>query len=524
MLNFRIEIGLILIMLGLGLSSQAQHYNYPLDRYSRFFLLQNDTIHHGSFQGQMQSRYHVDTLKGFEPKVRYTKASQKLYDQHLIELHTKDLNASMDLLLHFEVGRESWEDNEYQDTTRMSRNMRGFIIRADIGNKISVSSSFREFQSYVPWYLFQYSQATEVMPGSGRVKAFNATGLDHNIAQGYVSYRPWEVLNLQFGTQRNFIGSGHRSLLLSDQGYAYPQIKASLYLMEGRLRYHVVHAWLQTLDRLPNGITPESLFIRKGGGFKYLEFAASDALSIGLFEGVVWNRFIPFEGNEAGNPLMYSPLIGTALASLGLADLQDNVVIGLDVSARVKPGLLLYGQYMLDAEDRDGFQLGLQSIDFGVDGLGVRLEYNSVAPFSYTNGSVRQGYNHFSEALSHPMGAGFDEVRASALYFKKRWFADISYVHATQLLDGLDSMGVLTTPGGNIFSRADISTREDLERYTATLDQVDVRVGRMFNPKSNFNAYLGYLYRDRRGAGERQGQSLLTFGIEMSLFNRNEDF
>ncbi len=163
-------------------------------------------------------------------------------------------------------------------------------------------------------------------------------------------------------------------------------------------------------------------------------------------------------------------------------------------------------------------------MDLGLEGLDIRLEYNSVAPFTYSGRPVRQGYHHFGEPLAHAMGAGFDELSMGLMYFYKRWFADLAYVMADQLRDRPDIEGETCNTGGELFNPTDCRLSGDLEDYTAHLEQFDARLGYFFNPKSNFNAYLSWRYRDRKGAGIYEGQSLLGFGIEMSLFDRYEDF
>ncbi len=95
---------------------------------------------------------------------------------------------------------------------------------------------------------------------------------------------------------------------------------------------------------------------------------------------------------------------------------------------------------------------------------------------------------------------------------------------AEQLVDRADIEGVTCATGGSLFNDQDCTITEGLSDYTANLDQIDLRLGYLFNPKSNFNAYLSWRYRDRNGAGIEEGHSLLSFGIEMSLFDRYEDF
>jgi hypothetical protein len=153
----------------------------------------------------------------------------------------------------------------------------------------------------------------------------------------------------------------------------------------------------------------------------------------------------------------------------------------------------------------------------------LRAEYNSVSAFAYTNEIVRQNYSHFAQPIAHPMGAGFDEFNAGLTYFYKRWFVNANYVGADQLIDPRNDEEACTA-GGDIFSTLACEENEDISAYEARLEQVDLRLGRLFNPNSNFNAYVGWLFRERKGASPQQLQSMVTFGIEMSLYNRYEDF
>ena len=55
-------------------------------------------------------------------------------------------------------------------------NARGFWIKGDLGRTISFQTTFYENQGILPRYLYLYSQTTGVVPGQGRIKAFNEMG------------------------------------------------------------------------------------------------------------------------------------------------------------------------------------------------------------------------------------------------------------------------------------------------------------------------------------------------------------
>src|SRR5690606_40931559 len=50
----------------------------------------------------------------------------------------------------------------------------------------------------------------------GYWKEYRVTGQDYFTARGYVTFNALNVVDFQFGHDRNFIGNGHRSLFLSD--------------------------------------------------------------------------------------------------------------------------------------------------------------------------------------------------------------------------------------------------------------------------------------------------------------------
>lgn len=512
----------LFLVLSCSLQVQAQqHYNYPLNRYSQFFLEREDSTVSSGIQGLPESWLALDSVWGFTKETTYGEFQYRLKNAHLIEVEKEDFNAYIDLLLHFDVGFEWQDESQYSDTSLHSRNLRGFRIVGDIGDKVSFETSFREIQTRAPFYLFDYVVQSDVMPGTGRVKRLG-NELDHNIAEGYISYSPLDRLNIQFGSQKNFIGSGYRSLLLSDHAYTYPQLKIGSRWWEGRIHYQVIHAWIQTLERLPIGDTPESLFRPKGANFYYLSIEPWDKVRIGLFEGVVWSRFDEEEGTLPMDGRSYIPIIGVNTALMGL-DGEGNSLVGLDLAFRALSDVELYGQLIWDQEGRDGQQLGVKTLGLIDRGLRIQVEYNRSSPFTYANNPVDLNYAHFGQPLAHPMGAGFEEAFLGLTYFRKRWFMDAKYVHATQLVDLIPVDGPFLNVGSDIFQSDEFGV-DDPEGNDIQLDHVEVRIGYFFNPRSNFNAYLGWKGRTRTGRGFDQEMSFTHFGIEMSLFQTYEDF
>jgi len=506
---------LLFIFTFFSASLSAQHFNYPLNAYSKYFLEQGDSSLLSSLQALPESWYQLDSVWGYRSELHYTKPGNTLNYDHLMSLDKEGLQVYVDLLLNFELGKELRDNSAYTDTSLLYRNLRGFSVKGNIGKKISFNTTFREIQSSFPRYLHLYASETLIVPGTGRIKPFSGTAFDHNIAEGYVSFMPVEQLNIQFGSQKNFIGSGYRSLLLSDNTFTYPQLKITASFLKGKLRYQMIHAWLQTLERLPNGDSPESLYKPKGGSFKYLEIRPIDALSIGFFEGIIWRRFDAKEGTLKFPTAAYNPVIGiNSLVHDGNEDAHS--MIGIDLTLRLIKGLRLYGQYAKDGEKRDAYQVGLRSVDLLLKGLSLSLEQNIAADATYASADPLMAYTHFGQALAHPMGSGFQETHIGIMYFHRRlFFNGRGTLAKTKALTGGDYAGDQLFTGLPAHGY-DLKERE--------LMQSDVRLGYFFNPKSNFNVYIGWLGRQEDFGDSKQVYNMISFGIDMSLFNTYEDF
>jgi hypothetical protein len=494
----------------------GQYYNYPINSYSQYFLEQGDSTLNGSFRSLPESWHELKGVRGYTDETYYSELGEKLFNDHLISLEKDDFQVYIDLLLHFEVGREFSDTTSYSDTTLLYRNMRGFSVKGNIGKKVSFETTFREIQSTLPRYLYDYTEQSGVVPGQGRTKPFANGAFDHNIAEGYVSYEAAEWLNIQFGSQRNFIGSGRRSLLLSDNAFTYPQVKLNSRFLDGRLRYHVIQAWLQTLDRLPRGDSPESLFAPKSGSFKYLEFQPIDEVSIGLFEGFIWDGFDALEGTKSPPLEAYLPIIGLNSVLDGLTGEDSNGLIGFDVVVKPIQGIKVFGQYAADGKDQNGYQLGARTNSLLLEGLSINLEYNSTTASAYGASNPALAYTHYNQPLAHPMGSGFSETRLDLLYFYKRLFLDASIVNAQT-----SSKSDLGYTGDQLFTALEENGFDLKER---DLFHIDARIGYFFNPKSNFNAYLGWMYRTENRGTIDDRFNMFKFGIEMSLMNTYEDF
>ena len=96
---------------------------------------------------------------------------------------------------------------------------KGVRLDINLNNKVFISSSFYENLSNFPNYINQYIDSLTVVPGMGKARyVFN--NIEYSLPLGYIGYKATEIFYFELGNDKNFIGNGHRSLLLSDVAYS----------------------------------------------------------------------------------------------------------------------------------------------------------------------------------------------------------------------------------------------------------------------------------------------------------------
>ena len=246
----------------------------------------------------------INDFSCFKPQIvlqsKQTKDKSKSYisrklknESFIIVNDTADkFYLTIDPLFNLEAGAD------FADTTheKLYRNTRGFLIRGDIGEKISFESSFYENQATYAKYIDEYIASTNnlfpqtnnsnynyaVIPGQGRSKTFRKNGYDYAMASGYISYSPNKIFNFQIGNGKHFVGDGYRSLLLSDNAFNYPY--ARITTTYKNIQY--TNLYTSFMNLTDGGVkTPantERLFQKKVGSFQLLSFNLFNHLQLGL--------------------------------------------------------------------------------------------------------------------------------------------------------------------------------------------------------------------------------------------------
>lgn len=493
---------------------QAQDFYLPVNaaalmRMERAGLTRQPAVHAG-FKPMLAASGDFSNVPGIgaDTTPYYYKITEKIFSDHLVEFNRPNFKFYADFLFDFGYGRE--EVDTYREEKTLYTNTRGFSIGGEIGERVYFYSDFYENQSRLPSYLDVFVDSLDVIPGSGRVKEFKGDAYDFSMASAYVGVKAASWLDLHFGHFKQFVGHGHRSLLLSDNAFNYPFFSYMLNFFEGKLTYRYSLASLQNLERLPIGDTPESIFKRKVLATNYVSFKPNQNWELGLFQGAIHRTFSDSSGStgfpwQALNPI---PVISPGVE--GFDNQNRNYVLGLNLAWRPMNLLKVYGQAMIDNPDetRFGYQVGariqgwLEAIDFG-------LEYNEVRASSYSDPNRLQSYTHYNQPLAHPLGAGFKEWRLSAVYYKNRIYAHYQLIRAALDVDGRNPLA--DNPGAISYSAQSVFNQ-------------DLQVAYIFNPSQNFQIYAGYQDRTLQDAVKDQRNGFWYVGMRTQIANIYRDF
>lgn len=519
---------LLIVLCGVHFSSFGQQKLIPLNRFStqeveRATLRDSISSVHLAAKPFLESKLKLNAIVGFakdDTLKTYYNLTNTLLKQHLIVVKGDDYFIAVDPIFDLAFGKDFADTSGYKDTINPFNSTRGFQVIGDLGKKFSFLTSFYETQTYLPLYQKEFFDSTGVAPGFGRTKAYRAVGYDFAMAYGIVSYTPKDWVNIQFGHGKNFIGHGYRSLLLSDAAFNYPYIKTTLSFFNNKLQYSAMYASLQTMQRLPLGEVPEALFKRKGGSFNYLSWLPHERIEVGLFEGIIWQRYDNEIGTVAQPYGAYIPVIGVNTAINGF-NAKQNVLVGANLRVKATEQSYIYGQVALDNPEKQsvGYQIGGKYFDLFIPRLDLQVEWNSLGAYMYASEFPLQNYVHINQPLGHPTGAATDELIVIGNY---RWRRIIAQVKYNQIQHN-------TGPQGNWKSNpmADVSQTAEFPNHY--IQQFDISAGVYVNPKWNFQILLGYINRLDQTKYQyvddiERRTSFLYITLRTNLINKYNDF
>jgi hypothetical protein len=347
------------------------------------------------------------------------------------------------------------KDNKSTDGTSYV-NTRGVQVEGTIDQRLGFYAFLADNQQGVPQYVRNRVERDTIVPHEGYFKPYKAAVLGQNnqydffSARGYITYAATKHINVQLGHDRNFIGNGYRSLILSD--YSAPYFFLKLNTRVWKFNYQNLFAELAAQKRNADQVYPKKYL-----ALHHLSLDVTDNFNIGVFESVVAgsasNRF----ELQYLNPIIFYRAIEQNVGS------PDNATLGLDFKWNILHTAQLYGQVVLDEfklseirarngwwSNKQAVQVGAKYIDVaGIRNLDLQAEVNYIRPYTYQHVSYYTAYTNYQQPLAHPMGANLTEVLGVLSYQPlPRLNLVAKAIYTEQGLDyGYDAAGNVITTG-----------------------------------------------------------------------------
>tara|TARA_Y100001968_G_C19431326_1_gene757193 strand:+ start:568 stop:2133 length:1566 start_codon:yes stop_codon:yes gene_type:complete len=452
---------------------------------------------------------------------------RKWNNEHFLQVENDDYSLIVNPIINLEIGKEIHSKNILWTNTR------GIMADGKLGEKFSYYSSFLENQSVFPRYIRNniLSESAWIVPGQGESHWTNNSIFDYAIASGHFTWEMSKYSKMQFGTGKNFIGDGYRSLILSDNAFNYPYLK--IQTTAGIFQY--TNLYMEHLDLIANP-SEEFTYDKKYMTLHHLSANVTDRLNVGIFESVIWrnNRNPEISGFDISylNPIIFLRPVEFSLNS------SDNVLMGLNYKFKTTNNSHLYGQFVLDEfslpnlngnhfwGNKYSYQIGGKYFDLlGVENLVIQLENNFARPYTYSHSNTSQNYGHYYQSLAHPLGANFNELLFFVDYKYKKWEAHLQIMKA---IYGGKIKNNPTSFGNDIFiSNSERPSDYGIEMYQGNKTDLSfnkLTISYLFNRKTNLKIQVGYIYRILVDDYVADNTSLFFFALKSDLFNRYYDF
>jgi hypothetical protein len=456
-------------------------------------------------------------------------AYRKLFNEHLVDVKSQNGTFYADFLPDMTVGKDfGTKDRTVFLTTY------GLQIGGSVGDKFAYNVggylSWGKFPSYQGYYINQ----TGIIPGQAYNKWEGSGTKQWAYITANVSYTPVKYLNISAGRDKTFIGDGYRSMLLSDYSSPAPFFKLTGTL--GDVRYMAM--WSLMNDPQNSRINDNLYNRKKWGMFHYLDWNATNRLSVGFFEGVIAGNEDD-AGHKRGfdftyiNPFIFLRPVEASNGS------PDNVIIGGNIKYKLTNMITAYAQFSLDefegknffsgkgsSRNKYGWQFGVKGADlFGVKSLNYLVETNGSRPYTYSERNVVAGvrssivsYSNNQEPLAHPWGANFYEFVGILNYSYKRFdfMGELDYGRY-----GLDQNGInygkdIFQNYNNIPNQFGNSVGQGLKTDMIFFEG---KVAYLLNPKYNLRIELGGTLRNEKNSDFKDNTAMITFGVRSSFRN-----
>ncbi|ATL46241.1 hypothetical protein COR50_03125 [Chitinophaga caeni] len=450
---------------------------------------------------------------------------RKAFQEHLLEYNHEDYSFYADFLPDFQVGYSNRNSTTWLNT-------RGVEVGGRLGKNFYFRSEFYENQGKFPGYLDDFGRTEKILPAQGELRDYaDGKAFDYAYASALLSYKAAKFLDLELGYDRNFIGDGYRSMLLSDNQFNYPFFKVIATV--GKIQYTTM--WAQFIDMKYPKASYDNGYRKKWGIFNYLDWNVSKKISLGLFASVIWQ-----DSDSTGkrgfdwsylNPIVFLRPVEFSVGS------PDNALMGLNAKYAISKNSTLYGQFMLDEfklkeitsgngwwANKYGGQLGFRSNNiFKVPNLNILTEVNAARPYLYSQRTTLNNYGHYNQSLAHPLGANFVEWVNIADYQYKRWFLRGEIMYANY---GLDTAGINF---GKDINKSYNTRAEDYgnkigQGLNTNLLYVQGTIAFLMNPKNNLRLEVSAATRRESNDTWKKNETFFSIGLRSSFRMFNYDF
>lgn len=507
-------------LLIIALQTIAQQNTQLLHSYFKDQLFNNgrtEVYVGSSFLPVLESEYNLNAIIRDSSK-QYYDFTEVLFKKHLLEAKGENFKLTVSPIFDLAMGKD------FKDTsqTTLFQNTRGLFIEGDLFKNFSFMTSVYENQSRSNQYETSYYSSlgelypqganyitqNAVIPGAGRTKPFKDGGFDYAYAIGNFVYRPYRTIAFIAGNSAQFIGDGHRSVLLSDNSVSAPFFRID-YKISNKWEFNYLRTKLFNLMRRPASTTVEAYYETKGYSVNYLTYKPIDRFSISLFEGIIWSKGDSITSTHV-HPLFYNPI--PFVSGLILNNNEINSMYGLNLSYALQTNHRFYGQIGFSNLElkNSAFQVGYRGYNyFGLKDFMLQLEYNNVAENTYNSPVSRLNYSAYNLPMAHVKGNAFQEILLRSNYSYKRMYLDVKANYF--LLNNYNSVSLLPV-------------NKQLQKSDGSILLTQLEFGYRFNKLMNFSIFGTWLFRNEQSDFIDLTTSQFTIGLRTGLINHYNDF
>jgi hypothetical protein len=405
----------------------------------------------------------------------------------------------------------------------------GASLRARHGKSWYLQINLTENINKFPNFTDEKIDSNRIVPHLGRYN--NKFGKLYNNAMitGLLQYSPWPFFSLTAGNDKNFIGDGYRSMLLSDNSAPYPF--ARLNVCVWRLKYVFLYTFFKDID----AYSGSSKFNEKHAVIHFLSYNINERLNLGFFEAVVWhsNDTNSYRGIE---PNYFNPMIFFRPVEFSLHS-PDNAGLGGSIKIKFWKRTYIYSHIFLDDfiikqffkndgwwGNKYGIQAGFKSFNLiNCHNLYFQVEYNFARPYTYSHYTSLNNYGNSYQSLAHPLGANFRELAIITRYSINKWMFTFKSVSS---LYGSDTS--LVSYGGNIYKPYSLRNENyhinAIQGLKNNLFFNDIKLSYFILPKWNLCFIAGCNLIYRKNDSYSKMDNYFYLGITTLFYNNSNDY